>query len=134
MTKFADDKFLEYQNQETDEEETNSVRKKGRPKKVIRRPVSAPHKGTDRKNNIRMQLEPLRLLCDMIKKRQKMKVRYYESQQEFFVEKLGFINKDLIFFNNNKSNQLIADEAEIAKMEKSNFLSQLVRKKLNRMI
>lgn len=51
-----------------------------------------------------------------------MKVRYYESQQEFFIEKLGFINKDLIFFNNNKSNQLIADEAEIAKMEKSNFI------------
>lgn len=63
-----------------------------------------------------------------------MKVRYYESQQEFFIEKLGFISKQLIFLNTNKSKNLMADEAEIAKMQKSKNLIISVRKKLNRMI
>lgn len=41
MSKLHSEKVLEIENNETDEEETTSVRKKGRPKKVIRRTVNS---------------------------------------------------------------------------------------------
>lgn len=85
MSRFKKDKFLEIENNDDDEEEeTKSIRKKGRPKKVCRRPISAPNKAYERMNVIRMQMEHLRLLCDMVKKREKTKVRCLEASQQFF--------------------------------------------------
>lgn len=70
------------------------MRKKGRPKKICRRPVSAPNKTHERMNVIRMQLEQLRLLCDMIKKREKVKVKKHEAIQELFCKKISLLSSD----------------------------------------
>ena len=75
MSKLHNEKVLEIQSHESDSEQTTSVRKKGRPKKIIRRSVNSNVQEGERLSKIRMDLQPLRILCDMVKKREKMKLR-----------------------------------------------------------
>lgn len=55
--------------------------------------MNTPNKAYDHINTIRLQLEPLRLLCDMVKKREKKKEKIIESEQEFFIEKVSMMSK-----------------------------------------
>lgn len=56
MSKFNSDRFLEIENYDSDDDETKSVRKKGRPKKIVKRLSTTPNKASDHINAIRMQL------------------------------------------------------------------------------
>lgn len=57
------------------------MRKKGRPKKIIRRSVGSNAQEGERLNNIRVDLESLRLLCHLVKKREKIKLKNLEKEQ-----------------------------------------------------
>jgi len=43
-----------------------------------------------------VQLEPLRLLSDLVKKREKNKYKVLESEQEIFLEKVGLTSKNFM--------------------------------------
>lgn len=69
VSKFHPDRFLDIENYESADDEEKEVRKKGRPKKILKRLSTTPNKAYEHINTIRVQLEPLRLLCDLVKKR-----------------------------------------------------------------
>ena len=81
-----------------DEEQdiSKAIKKKGRPKKIIKRLGSTPSKPAIHINTIRVQLQPLRLLSDMVKKREKTKYKVLESEQEIFLEKVGITNRNML--------------------------------------
>lgn len=70
---------------EDDDDDLNNGKKKGRPKKAMKPLFNISEKSASHINTIRVQLEPLRLLSDMIKKREKTKYKVLESEQEIFL-------------------------------------------------
>lgn len=56
ISKLSTDRFLEIENYESVDDQDKEIRKKGRPKKVMKRLLNAPNKAYDHINTIRLQL------------------------------------------------------------------------------
>lgn len=91
-------------------------------------------------NAIRMQMEHLRLLCDMVKKREKTKVRCLEASQQFFYEKINMLSHDFSLVGpshremTKMSNGLETEEMENLDLDQSNHILTVVRKRHHRLI
>jgi len=75
--------------------------------------------------NIRFQLEDLRILCDLVKRREKQKQKLIETRCEIFNKKVGMLSKSFDFKALNDSSIITInekDEEEERMKEKSNFL------------
>lgn len=79
-----------YQNSE----EQMDLRKKDKSGKISRKPLNVPTRMNEKMLNIRFQLEDLRLLCDLVKRREKGKEKLLSVQKDTFREKILIKDKE----------------------------------------
>jgi len=71
----------------------NGSRSKNRP---VKKPIGGtPARLNEKMRNIRYQLEDLRILCDLVKRREKQKQKLVEIRCDLFAKKVAVIGKDL---------------------------------------
>lgn len=75
------------------------LRRKDKSGKVSRRPPSAPARLNDKMLGIRYQLEDLRIICDLVKRREKNKQKLFINQKETFRSKIQLICPDFAYIH-----------------------------------
>jgi hypothetical protein len=64
------------------------LRRKDKSGKISRRSSSTPNRMNDKMVNIRYQLEDLRIICDLVKRREKNKQKLFDCQKDTFRKKI----------------------------------------------
>ena len=113
---------LERLQDKTEEVVVREVKKKGRPKKTMKKLMNSSKKCTERLENIRFSLEDCRTLCDLLKRREKYTDRLIEVRNDLFFGRLQSISQEYPFKRPLSSGDWVEKNKSIGKNSKRKII------------